>query len=39
MITRKTFEDAVIGLSMLKNVDPEYADYANILIDISHTVE
>lgn len=39
MITRKTFEDAVIGLCMLKNVDPKYTDYAHILIDFSQTTE
>jgi hypothetical protein len=36
MITRKTFEDAAIGLFMLKNNDKFYAQ---ILIDISHTTE
>lgn len=41
MITRRAFEDAAIGLCMLKNIDPEYTECAYILIDLakSQTVE
>lgn len=37
MITRKTFEDAVIGLCMLNNIAPEYTEYAHILIDFANS--